>query len=59
MKTWADWGDQITLAILIFWGLFVMSSVMSAFMSKDQRRSISDFYHRMMDPHNHHHSQRG
>lgn len=59
MNTWADWGEPIMLGILIFWGLFVVSAVLSAFSNRDQRKSLKDFFERVTDPHDHHHSQRG
>lgn len=59
MTTWADWGEPVTLGILIFWGLFVVSAVISAFTNRDQRTDMRTFFHRLMDPHSHHHSQRG
>lgn len=59
MTTWADLGQPATLGILIFWGLFVICAVFSAFTNRDQRTDIKTFFHRMMDPREHHHSGRG
>lgn len=47
--TWVDLGYPVLLAILIFWGLLLISGVLTTFTRKENQRDMKAFFHRLMD----------
>lgn len=47
--TWADLGYPVLLAILIFWGLLLISGVLTTFLKKENQRDVKAFFRRLMD----------
>ena len=56
MMTTVDLGFPILLTILVFWGLFALSAILTTFTKRENLRDIKDFLHRMSDTSNKHQS---
>lgn len=46
---WADLGFPVLLAILVFFGIFAVSAIITSFVKKENRRDLKAFFHRLLD----------